>query len=358
MANSAYTETYNSEPYTEVEAEEVKQSLDIFENTNLFKEERATRSKREKMIKNDIKGWLFSCWPFVGYCIFAMVPFVLSIYLSFCDLHVWNLSNATWVGFDNYIYLLFSSESQFWWSLLQTLYYFISLPIGLVLGLGSAVLLTSRIKMKKFFRTVLYIPNVCSIVGVTMMWQVIFDTETGLVNSIISSINPDASRIQWFNTPSLFMPLVIFTTTWSAGAGSLLFQAALENVNHSLIEAAEIDGANKSQIFFNVTMPAISPTTFYVLITNMIGALQAMATIQLFSQAGNTSGYGPKFTEGAFKDKYAGMTTVYYVYMMGLGGGTEGSGKSSAAAWLLALLILALTRLNFKMSDKWVSYDS
>lgn len=351
MNNSTLTENFNSEEYTETPL----QSLDIFEKTNLFKAEKATRSKVEKLIKNDIKGWLFSCWPFIGYCIFSLLPFVLSIYLSMCDLHVWNLWNARWVGFDNYIFLLFSSKSQFWWSLLQTIYYFISLPIGIFLGMGSALLLTSRIKMKRLFRTILYIPSVCSVVGVTMMWQVIFDTNNGLVNTIITSFGGD--RIQWFNTPDLFMPLVIFTTTWGAGAGSLLFQAALGNINQSLVEAAEIDGANKTQVFFNVTMPAISPTTFYVLTMDTIGALQAMGTIQLFSQAGNVSGYGPKYTDGPFEGMYAGMTTVYYVYMMGIGGGPEGQGKSSAAAWILALLIIAITRLNFKLGDIWVNYD-
>ena len=353
MNNSALTENFNSEIYVE----EKKQSLDIFENTNLFKAERATRSKREKMIKNDIKGYLFSIWPFVGYCIFALFPFVLSIYLSMCDLHVWNLNNATWVGFDNFIFLLFSSNSQFWWSLMQTLYYFLSLPMGIFLGLGSAVLLTSRIKAKKFFRTTLYIPNVCSAVGVTMMWQVIFDRNFGIVNSIITNVF-GGEAISWFTTPELFMPLVLFTTTWSSGSGCLLFQAALEQVNQSLVEAAKIDGANKKEIFFNVTMPAISPTTFYVLTMNTIGALQAIGPIQLFSQAGSPSGYGPAYGEGPFEGKYAGMVTVYYVYMMGIGGGSEGQGKSSAAAWLLAMLILAITRLNFKLQDKWVSYDN
>ena len=95
--NNSLTENFNSEEYTEAPL----QSLDIFEKTNLFKAEKATRSKTEKMIKNDIKGWLFSCWPFIGYCIFSLLPFVLSIYLSMCDLHVWNLWNARWVGFDN-----------------------------------------------------------------------------------------------------------------------------------------------------------------------------------------------------------------------------------------------------------------
>lgn len=332
------------------------QHLDIFEKTNLFKKERASRSKREKVVKETIKGWLFSVWPFAGYMLFSFVPFALSIYLSFCDLHVWNISNAVWVGFDNFIFLLFSSKSQFWWSMLQTLYYFLSLPIGIFIGLGTAVLLTSRIKLKKMFRTFLFIPGVTAIVGETMMWKLVFHRDYGIVNSIIKIFG--GTPISWFTTPEVFMPLCILTCTWGAGAGNLLFQAALTQVNGSLIEAAQIDGANKRQVFFHVTLPAISPTTFYVLTMNSISKLQAMGAIQLFSQAGSTSGYGPMFTSGPFEGKYAGLTAVYYIYMMSIGGGTEGSGKSSAAGWILAMFIFALTKVNFVVGDKWVSYDN
>lgn len=352
MTNSTLTEDFKSEVYTD---KSNLKSLDIFENTNLFKAEKATRSKTEKLIKNDIKGWLFSCWPFVGYCIFALVPFALSLYLSMCDLHVFNLWSARWVGFDNYIYLLFSSESQFWWSLFQTVYFCASLPIGIAMGIGSAMLLTSRIKMKRLFRTILYIPSVCSSVGVVMMWQIIFDTNHGLINSIITSLGGE--RVMWFTNPDLFMPLVILTSTWGAGNSSIMFQAAFTNINKSLVEAASIDGAGKWAIFKNVTLPAISPTTFYTLTMSIIAAFQAMGEVQLFSQAGNVSGYGPKYATGPFKGMYAGMTTTYYIYMMGFGGGSEGQGKSSAAAWLLALVIIALTRINFKLGDLWVNYD-
>ena len=327
--------------------------VDAFSETNLFKHEKATKAKKIKKWKQNLQGWGFSLWPLYTYIVFAMVPFVLSIYLSMTDLHKWDINFAKWVGFDNYVWLLTSSASKFFWSLGRTLYYCLSLPIGIFLGLFSSVMLTGRIKCRKLFRTILYIPNVCSSVGVTMMWQLIFDpNESGLINNILMSLGAVDQPMNFFENGQLFMPLVIFTTTWNAGSGSILFQAALEQINGSLVEAAKVDGANSFQVFFNITMPAISPTTFYVLVTNLIGCLQAMGAIQLFAN----NGYGPD-TDG--QGNYAGLTTVYYMYLMAFVNTTaHGMGKASACAWILAILIVAVTRLNFKLSDYWVCYDN
>ncbi len=182
------------------------------------------------------------------------------------------------------------------------------------------------------------------------MWQLIFDPNAGLVNNVIASLGGE--RIDFFQSGTWFMPIVIFTTTWNAGSGSILFQAALEQVNGSLVEAAKVDGANAMKVFFNITMPAISPTTFYVLTMNMIGCFQAMGSIQLFAK----NGYGPD-TDG--QGNYAGLTTVYYMYLMAFAYGQEhGMGRASACAWILALLIVGVTRLNFKLGDYWVCYDN
>lgn len=326
-----------------------EEQVDVFSETKLFKFEKSSKAKKMKRLKANLTGWGFALWPLYTYAVFALVPFALSVYLSLTDLHVWDISQAKFIGFDNYVWLLTSADSMFFWSLFRTLYYCLSLPIGIFLGLFSSILLTSRVKCKRLFRSILYIPNVCSSVGVTMMWQLIFDGETGLINTIIAACG--GSKINFFQNFYWFMPLVIFTTTWGAGAGSILFQAALEQVNGSLVEAAKVDGANEKQVLFNITLPAISPTTFYVLITNLIGALQAMGSIQLF--ANNT--YGPTNADG----KPAGLTTVYYMYMMAFAYSTaNGMGVASACAWLLALLIIVVTKINFKLSDYWVCYDT
>ena len=188
----------------------------MFADTKLLKPEKSTHAKKVKRWKQNLTGWGFALWPLYTYVIFALVPFALSIYLSLTELNEWRINQARFIGFDNYVWLLTSVDSNFFWSLFRTLYYSLSLPITIFLGLFSAILLTSRVKCKKLWRSILYIPNVCSSVGVTMMWKLIFDQDTGLINTMIVAWGGD--RINFFDNFYLFMPLVIFTTTWGAGA--------------------------------------------------------------------------------------------------------------------------------------------
>ncbi len=344
--------------------------------TNLYKPEIATQAAKRRRMKNNVKGWLFSVWPFIGWCIFSGLPFIVSIFISFMDLHdhalldidlknIWTIENYKWI---------FSFEDlSFWFSIRQTLYYCISLPVGIVLGLGTSVLLTRGVKLTRLFRTILFIPNVCSVVAVSTMWRLFFQAnDRGVLNAILVAIlgKDGFEPINFLGDPYLFMPTVIFTTTWSAGSGSIMFQAALEQVNKSLIEAAEIDGASKSRIFFKITLPAISPTTFYVLTMNTIGALQAMANIQII--AGNSDsggGRAPLYPADKPGDPQysASLTAVYliYYYTFNSLGSPEhlrdrigGPGVAAACAWILALIIFVVTRINFKLGDYWVCYDN
>ena len=254
------------------------------------------------------------------------------------------------MGFANYKWIFTDPKGEFWFSLRQTLYYCLSLPIGIVLGMGTAVLLTRHVKLTKLFRPILFIPNVCSVVGVSMMWKLVFNEQYGVINTIIAACG--GKHINFLGDEHWFMPIIIFTTTWGAGAGSILFQAALEQVNRSLIEAAEIDGASSTKIFFNVTLPAISPTTFYVLTMNTIGALQAMANIQILANDG-------KRPLDSKTGNSVALTAVYFIYWMAFNDPYQyGLGKASAAAWILAILIVIVTRINFKLGDYWVCYDN
>ncbi len=324
---------------------------EIFADTKLFKQDVATAARKKKRMQRNIMGWLFSVWPFVGWCIFGGIPFVLSIILSLAELHNFDITNFEFIGFDNYKWIFTDPKGEFWFSMRQTLYYCLSLPIGIVLGLGTAVLLTRHVKLTKLFRTILFIPNVCSVVGVSMMWKLVFHRQYGVVNAILLAMGREFP-IDFLGDPDWFMPVVIFTTTWGAGAGSILFQAALEQVNQSLIEAAEIDGASKTRIFFRITLPAISPTTFYVVTMNTIGALQAMANIQILASDGRNP-LDPK-TGNSIP-----LTAVYFIYWMAFNQPLiYGLGKASAAAWVLTIIIVIITRLNFKLGDYWVCYDN
>lgn len=326
-----------------------------FSETKLFRQEAATSAKKRRHLKNNIKGWLFSVWPLIGWIIFAGIPFVLSLVMSMTDLHAHDFAQMKWNSFANYNQIFTQSSLEFWYGMRATIYYCISLPMGIVLGLGMAVLLTRGIKLTRLYRTILFIPNVCSIVAVSTMWSLVFNgTEQGVLNSLMASfVGEGYKNIQWLRG-DLFMPVVLFTTTWSAGSGSLMFQAALEQVNKSLVEAAKIDGADGTRCFFKVVLPAISPTTFYVLTMNTIGALQQMATVQIMAgQSGEGRGPYDPVTRASMS-----QTVVYLVYYMTFEGLYKyGPGLASSCAWVLAIIIFVMTRVNFKLSDYWVHYD-
>ena len=176
-----------------------------------------------------------------------------------------------------------------------------------------------------------------------MMWRMIFHKDYGVVNTILGYFG--VSSVDFFGTKSLFMPTVIFTTLWGAGAGSIMFQAALEQVNVSLKEAAMLDGASSRQIFFRIILPVISPTTFYVLVTQLIGAFQVFDVVQMFADSGPGPGN-------------AAVTSVYMIYRMyKVEMLRYGLGMASACAWMLALIIAGITIAIFKTSKYWVFYD-
>lgn len=302
---------------------------------------RRNKYSRKRELKDTLIGWLFSGWPLLGYILFSIIPFILSVVLSFSELHSFDLSERIFVGYHNFRWIF--TEKMFWQALGNTLYFSLKVPLNICLSLFCAVLLTKGMKGTKTYRTILYIPNVCSVVAVTMMWRMIFHKDYGVVNTILGYFG--VSSVDFFGTKSLFMPTVIFTTLWGAGAGSIMFQAALEQVNVSLKEAAMLDGASSRQIFFRIILPVISPTTFYVLVTQLIGAFQVFDVVQMFADGGP----GPE---------NAAVTSVYMIYRMyKVEMLRYGLGMASACAWMLALIIAGITIAIFKTSKYWVFYD-
>ena len=308
------------------------------------------RSAKRRNLRNNLKGWAFAVWPFVGFCLFSLIPFLFSFLLSFTELHTFDITEFVFVGFKNYSYLL--THREFWWSILQTFVYWLSVPLNIVIGLLLAVLLHQNIKGKKLIRIIYFIPSVCSVVCVGFMWRYIFHAGYGVLNDILMRLHFIDENVSWLTTGWLFMPVVIFTTTWGAGAGSILFQAALEQVNQSLIEAAELDGAGRGKVFFHVTLPSISPTLFYVAIMNTIGALQAMVNIDLLTSIDN-----PPLLNG----NDASLVAILQIYRMGFQDRypfNYGMGMASAFSWLLTVVIGLVTISFFKVGNRFVSYDN
>ncbi len=294
--------------------------------------------KKIKVKREEVFGFALSMGPVLGFALFGLIPMILAIFMSFMDIYGFTFEGAGFVGFENYGTVL--KDPLFWKSIVNTLYMGVATFINIALALMVAFLLTKNVRGKKVFRTIYFIPYVCSVVAITVMWQWIFNTNYGIINAIFT---PEGQEpVNWWGRADTFIPCLLIMGVWSGtGYGIILYGAALTNVNSSLYEAAKVDGANSFKSFWHITIPAISPTTFYLLITGIIGALQEFARPQIISGSG-----GPD---------NVGVTVVFYLYRSAFQ--YYEMGIASATAWLLAILIVGLTVINFAMSKLWVSYD-
>ncbi len=300
-------------------------------------------NKRKKTGRaENISGLLMAIIPVVGFALFGFIPLVVAIAISFMFIPGrGDIANGTFNGIENFIEVL--SDPMFWQSIGNTLIMALSLPICIVIALIIGYLLTKNIKGTKVFRSIYFIPYVCCAVSVTLMWELIFNQNHGILNSWLGLDRETA--IPWLTNSDYYLGVMVLIGVWSGTAyGIVLYGAALTNVNSTLYEAAKVDGANSFQSFIHITLPAISPTTFFLLTTGIIGALQEFVRPQIL---GGGNGAGPNND---------GLTMVFYLYRNAFTY-DDSMGKAAATAFLLALLILVVTVINFKVSKKWVSYD-
>ena len=299
--------------------------------------------RRKKTDKEELMGWGLSCIPIVGFLIFGLIPLVFSLYICFHQFRGLRMNTAEFVGFENFQEIL--TDSMFWRSVVNTLLVIGATLIALVVSVIISTLLTNCNRGKKFFQTVYFIPYVCSMVAVTFMWQWIFNYNYGVLNAVLRNLGIIKENVNWLGEESTFMPVMYIILIWSGtGFNIILLMAAMTNVNRNCYEAADIDGAGMFTKFFRITLPAISPTVFYLLITGVIGSLQAFTQFQVMAGDG-----GPG---------YRGLTIVFYLYreLFQANGGSD-IGVATAVGWVLALFIAVVVAINFWGSKKWVSYD-
>lgn len=293
--------------------------------------------------KERLQGFGMAIVPFIGFLCFTALPLGMSLYVSFFDLHGYDLSKMTWLGLENYKTLF--SYDLFWTGVVNTLYFSLSVPINIVSQLFLANLLT-KVKSKvfsKIVRLVLYIPTIIGGVAISLIFNWILEANYGVFNTILSSWG--LNKIGFTTTKEWFMPSVLLIKWWSAGMNILVLQSALANVNSTLKEAARIDGASDRQIFFRIIIPQISPMLYYTLMTEFVAAFQEMSTVQIIS--GN--GIGPS---------NSAITLSYLMYRMAyVNVFTEGFGLASALGIVLGIFIIVFYQINDKIAKKWVSYD-
>jgi multiple sugar transport system permease protein len=284
-----------------------------------------------------LAAYLFLTPNVIGFLIFSALPVLAALVLAFYD---WDLLlGSRFVGLDNFRQLLLKDD-RFRASFLNTLYFVaVSVPLSAGLGLGVALLCNQALRGITFFRAVFLLPYVTITVAVALVWRWLYHPDVGLFNHLLSFVGIDGPS--WLVSPRWAMPAIIFLTVWkSFGYNMVLFLAGLQGIPEPLYEAATIDGANAWQRFRHITLPMLSPTTFFVVIISIIGSFQ------VFDQALVMTGGGPGV---------ATTTLVLFIYQVGFQ--SFQMGYAAAAAWLLFIVVMIFTLIQFRAQRRWVTYE-
>lgn len=348
------------------------------------------------MRQKSITPWLFLGPSFLGFLAFTLVPIVMSFALAFC---AWDLFRPPrWIGLDNFYHLLGFClrehpglnlplafglaagclalaigvgwklrgswrigtplvlvvaaimvllqvvepvNERFWYFLGNTFYLLLGLPFSMACSLGLAVLLNQALPMRNLFRLAFFLPSIVGGVGIYLLWKWIFNTEFGLINMVISMVYPPGGPA-WLESADWAKNAIIIMNVWATagGANMVLYLAALQNVDTTLYEAARIDGAGRWQQFLAITWPMVSPTTAFILTMGIIGGFQGG-----FDAAYVMTRGGP-----------AGATTTLSYFIFENGFRHFYMGRAAAASWILFLMVLCLTLVNWRWMSKRVNY--
>ena len=286
---------------------------------------------------NNLVGWGFALPAVLGFLILNLIPMLLSAYYSFCNYEI--IGTPEWIGLDNYIALFTGKESTFWISVRCTaLYAIMAVPANLVFAFAIAILLNRDMKGRAFFRSLFYLPCILPAVASSFVWILLMNPDFGLFNMILEFLHLPKSQFFWGKNSVL--PSIVFMGIWSTGSTQVIFLAGLQDIPRVYYEALEIDGGNAWHKFRHITLPMISPTMFFNLVMGIIGALQ------VFSQAYIITEGGPN------------NASLFYVYNLWREAFRYMEmGVASAMAWILFLVVLVLTVIVFKTSNKWVYYE-
>ena len=301
-------------------------------------ERKKTYYINKRKINDHIYGYLFSAPLIIGLTLFFFIPLGYAVYLSFTNYSFANLDSYHFIGIDNYVKAF--QDEWFLRSLLNALINAIGVPIGVFFALILSNMLVKNPKFSVFYRTIYYIPTICGAVAITFIWKWLYTPIYGFLPKIFEFFGV---KNMIFLGEDYFFPSMIVMGIWSGlGTSVLLLFAALKNISKSLYEAAEIDGCNGFQKFLHVTLPGVSPITFYILITGIMGSFQDFSRFQV--------------VRGGVLTKWSVMP-VWYIYNYSSSTWNYQLGYASALGFLLGLVILCLSAFNFVISKLWVKYE-
>ena len=287
--------------------------------------------------RETLAAYIFLLPVLLGLLILVIGPIIASFILSFTE---WNFVNdPKWIGLDNYT-KMFTEDPNFEKSLRVTLTYtLMSVPIYTISGLALSLLLNLKLKGMYLFRTIFFLPSVISAVAVSVLWIGLLNPDFGAVNTLLREIGiTDPPR--WLGSRTWAIPAMVLVGLWGVGGSAIIYLAGLQNIPEHLYEAAAIDGAGSFRRFRSITLPLITPTLFFTLITGLIGAFQVFDTAFILG-GGSRGGRG-------------GALLFYLLYLWNEGFRNSRFGYASALSWVLVIIAGISIVILFKTSNRWV----
>ncbi len=295
-----------------------------------------TKGKKTKRQVNEfIWGWFMILPTVLGLFILNIIPIIATLKESFYKTGDFGKNNK-FVGLANYTKML--GDEKIWQALYNTIKYTIlEVPISVAISLVIAVLLNRKITGKSTYRTIFFLPMVVAPAAVAMVWKWLYNSEFGLINNVFNS------DISWISSPDIAIYSIAIIGIWTIiGYNMVLFLAGLQEIPSDYYEAARIDGASGVKQFFNITLPLLSPTLFFVVVTRTIGAMQVFDLIYIIMDRSNPALY-----------KTQSLVYIFYQYSFV----QNNRGLGSTVVIILLLLTLLITAVQLFIQKRWVHYN-
>jgi multiple sugar transport system permease protein len=293
---------------------------------------------RRRSVWPAIRGWLFVGPVVLGTLIFNVLPLFPTVYASFTT---WNgLGNLQWVGLANYQKIFAGRDPVLLVSLKNTIIFTIGyVPVAILVGLGLALLANQQLRGIVVFRALFFLPVITSVVAVGIVWRWIFSSPFGVMNWSLAQVGVSGPR--WLGDPVWAMIAVILVSVWQVmGYNMVILLAGLQGVPQELLEAASIDGAGRVRRFWHITVPLLTPTIFFLSIIAVINSFQVFGLIYVMTGGGPGS-----------------STNVYVYYLWKEAFQLREMGYAAAMSWLLFLVILVITLVQWRLAKRWVHYQ-
>ena len=288
-------------------------------------------------VKDWIAGYIFIAPVTIGLMVFYIWPFIQNFWFSFNDVNKFNVTH--FIGLDNYRQML--SDKEVFQSFGNTLkYVVVTVPVGLFLSLVIAALLNAKIKGKSIYRTLYFLPSVTMAAAVAIVWKWVFNEKMGILNAVITSFG--GPRIGWLTNSKTAIFVIMLVGLWmTVGYNMIILLAGMQGISKTYYEAAAIDGAGSLTQFFKITIPLLTPTIFFVMITSIISAFQVFDVVYMMVLKSNP----------AYEST---QTVVMLFYRQAFDYGYKG--YAAAISILIFAVIMLITLIQFSVQKKWVNY--